>query len=330
MIVNSGSDRFQASAVFGLICVFAMGLSGPAAGQFEFKDNGAQLALFRKSVPVLVYNYGKSLANADSGDDGWVRSSSYIHPLFGLDGIPLTSNWPKDRLNERGVFWSWPRIRTVDSQFNLWRGEGLRQVFERWRLVQAGQTEAVIAFDNALTISGSDRAVAMETVEIRAAQASFRESIVDISVKLTNVQDTPIELLPQDDTDECIFAFRHDDSRKPFSFTNEKGPFDPDGLRTTSRWTDISARLPRRSQYSGVSIFQHPLNPGGEAARWVTRPDGLVGAQFQVKAPIVLAPGEYIKYRFRIYIHSGFGRDAKIQQAYDSYIRGLNLGANDD
>ena len=37
--------------------------------------------------------------------------SDYIHPLYGLDGQPLTADWNTDHPHHRGIYRAWPEVR---------------------------------------------------------------------------------------------------------------------------------------------------------------------------------------------------------------------------
>ena len=65
----------------------------------EHKSKGA-LRLFEGDAPVLAYNFGDQLAQGVAEDR---TRSSYVHPIYGLDGEVLTADFPKDHPHHRGL-----------------------------------------------------------------------------------------------------------------------------------------------------------------------------------------------------------------------------------
>ena len=119
-----------------LLFVAAARLS--AADSFHFTNvTDKSLALFEGDRPVFVYNHG--VIAPPPGVPADRARSSYIHPLYGLDGEMLTDDFPKDHYHHRGLFWAWPRVRIGDQHYDLWMLKGIEHRFERW-LARASST----------------------------------------------------------------------------------------------------------------------------------------------------------------------------------------------
>jgi hypothetical protein len=102
-------------------------------------DGKGELAILEKGTPVLRYHYATVPIPA-SADAGLTASqaeslrryghprSDYIHPLYGLDGVPLTEDWSKDHPHHRGIYWAWPEVGYNGELGDL---HALQRVFAR-------------------------------------------------------------------------------------------------------------------------------------------------------------------------------------------------------
>src|SRR5690606_8161122 len=103
----------------------------PSWAQFAIEEADGKLRVTQSDSPVLVYNFGPVQPPPGVDNDRYWRSS-YIHPLYGLDGNILTEDFPADHLHHRGVFWTWPETRVGDRKMDVWTIVGARQLFQRW------------------------------------------------------------------------------------------------------------------------------------------------------------------------------------------------------
>ena len=86
----------------------AIGSLATAEPGVRFADvNDKSLGLWEGDRPVLVYNHGVISRTNVPADRA---RSSYVHPLYGLEGEVLTDDFPVDHFHHRGLFWAWPRM----------------------------------------------------------------------------------------------------------------------------------------------------------------------------------------------------------------------------
>jgi len=84
--------------------------------------------------PVVQYNYAAVplpdgyLEKLTHGQIYAVARSDYIHPLFGLDGKPVTLDWAMDHAHHRGIYWAWPEVGYKGELADL---HALQDVFAR-------------------------------------------------------------------------------------------------------------------------------------------------------------------------------------------------------
>ncbi|MDR0610090.1 MAG: PmoA family protein [Planctomycetaceae bacterium] len=87
--------------------------------EFQVKTNSetGQWLILENGKPVLQYNY-KTLPLPDGyfesisqGNRKYaVPRSNYIHPLYDLDGEPITKDWSSDHPHHRGIYWAVPEV----------------------------------------------------------------------------------------------------------------------------------------------------------------------------------------------------------------------------
>jgi len=102
----------------------------PSKTRFRFEAiDDKSLGLWEGERPVFVYNHGAiSSAKAPNAQS----RSTYLHPLYGLDGEILTDDFPKDHDYHRGLYWAWPHIKIDDQEYDSWSLRGIRFEFQRW------------------------------------------------------------------------------------------------------------------------------------------------------------------------------------------------------
>src|SRR5215471_2761971 len=129
----------------GIAAACAIG-SEPAGGFHIKAVNDQSLGLWEDDKPVLVYNHGM-IAKPEA--PGARSRSSYVHPLYGLDGEILTDDFPKDHLYHRGLFWAWPHIKIGDKEYDLWSARAdLQDRFERWTNEEVSKVGAKLGVEN--------------------------------------------------------------------------------------------------------------------------------------------------------------------------------------
>jgi hypothetical protein len=95
---------------------------------FRFKEvSDGSLGLWDGEKPVLVYNHGMITVEKVPVKDARRTRSSYIHPLWGLQGEILTDDAPADHTHHRGIFWSWPHVGIDGREYDLWMYNNTRR-----------------------------------------------------------------------------------------------------------------------------------------------------------------------------------------------------------
>jgi hypothetical protein len=263
----------------------------------------------------------------------------YVWPLSTVSGVVVTRHFPmeefpgetKDHPHHRGMFFSHGDI----NGFNFWATEPgmsgskkgpkkaamrLKQVVEAKGGEKSGTVKAV--FDG---LDASGKPIMTETRTL-TFYADRRQRTIDYEIAID-----PLEKLTFRDTKEGTFGIRLAES-----MIEEKGGgrmVNAEGKETEknvwgkrSAWVDYSG--PVDGQTVGVAIFDNPANPR-HPTYWHSRGYGLHAANiFGVRdftgdktqdGSLTIEPGQPLRFRYRVIIHSGDARTANISELYKKY-----------
>jgi len=287
----------------------------------ESEPPDAALTVLDAGQKVLTYVYGDTLP---VGVDPRFTRSSYIHPLYSLDGRVLTENFPRDHFHHHGLFWAWPAVEVRGVKTSNWepREPSLRQRFVKWIKREATADGARLVIENTWKLGGTED-VAEETVTIFVHGATFYGRAIDIEIVLRPVGG-PITLrgAPEDNKGYSGLCFRGlavegRDIKifKGAAMTTDQGPLAADSTGMPFRWADISTGA------EGVAIFVSPDHPGYPIP-WLIRNSyagilnpcwpGLPGTTLAADVPVAL--------RYRVYIHRGDAAGGRVKEAFEAYL----------
>jgi hypothetical protein len=269
------------------------------------------LALFEGERPVFVYNHGIIHQAAVPADRA---RSTYVHPLYGLDGEVLTDDFPKDHYHHRGLFWAWPHVRIGERHYDLWMLNGIEQRFERWVGREASPNGAILGVENGWFVG--QRKVVQETVWLRATPSANDERVLDVELSWIPLNE-PITLEGAEDKSYGGLTLRFA-PRTHTVITTPLGQGEKDLSITRLPWADLSARFAGREQSSGAAIFVAPDHPD-YPPEWLTRHYGVLCLGWPGVKPKTFQSGEIIRCRYRVWIHRGAPDVKKIEAAYRAY-----------
>jgi hypothetical protein len=298
-------------ALLGLGIAFATHLN--AADSFRFTNvTDKSLALFEGQRPVLVYNHG--VIQAPKAVPADRARSSYIHPLYGLDGEVLTDDFPKDHFHHRGLFWSWPHVRIGGQHYDLWMLKGIEHRFVRWSAREAGINGATLAVENGWFVG--ERKVVREQVWVRALPSGSDERILDLEFFWVPI-DRSITLEGAEGKSYGGLTLRFA-PRANTVITTPLGQGDKDLTITRLPWADLSAHFGARKEASGAAIFVAPDHPDFPP-EWLTRHYGVLCLGWPGVKPRTFQAGETIHCRYRVWVHRGAPSAEKVSVAYRTY-----------
>jgi hypothetical protein len=283
-------------------------------------ESGAgQLHLSFEGQPVLSYCYGDQLA---PGVPEKFRRSSYIHPIYGLDGEVLTEDFPADHYHHRGLSLMWPVMKVGDMACDLWTLDKIRSVFRKWSYQGVSPGMAEVGIHNAWVMSDG-REVADEVLHLRVYAATDLGRVIDVRYVLT-ARGEPISLHGQTAQNKgyggLVFRVPHNSLRKDTVISTNAGLLAADSLREPFEWADLSARMPGGTGVSGIAVIPVPTHPNYPPG-WMLRHYGVLNPAWPGTTEFVMQPGEPLELGYRIYVHRGVaipGRIAKVREEWQA------------
>ena len=305
--------RLTRTFVFGIALVLCLALAASAAQMtlVENKEKG-WLTLKDGQVDVLTYRFGDQLKE---GIDSEQTRSCYIHPLFSLDGKPLTDDFPADHLHHHGLSWTWPVVITRDQETQTWHPANLRQYFLRWLKREVHNSGATLSVENVWKLDGKE-VVAKEAVSLLIHPADDLGRAIDLELMIEAVGGQ-LELRGTPDQNKGYggLTLRGALEFKDLPILTDQGEFMGEPNNVKLRWADLS------SKESGVAIFVSPDHPDFPPS-WVLRTSyaGLLNVSWPGLESFLFHPGKPITLRYRLYIHQGNMSPERIDQVYRRYL----------
>lgn len=295
----------------------AVALPGAQAG-FRFADvDDKSLGLWEDEHPVLVYNHGV-LADPKAPADR--ARSSYVHPLYGLEGEVLTDDFPKDHWHHRGLFWAWPHVKVGESETDLWMLTGIRHQFERWLCREASPAFARLGVQNSWRIG--DRQVVREEVWLRIFPATSAGRAVDVELTLTPLKE-PLTIQGAAGKSYGGLTLRFAPFKGESVITTPDGRTKDDLPIAHLPWADLSAQFTGAKAFSGAAIFIAPTHPD-YPPEWLTRHYGVLCVGWPGVAAQTFPPGKSIRCAYRVWIHRGVPESTALQAIYNGYARSIS------
>ncbi len=290
------------AAALALVTLTTAGLPGsPSEARFRFMEpNERSLQLVDGDRPVLVYNHGIITPKDHPADRA---RSTYIHPLYGLDGEVLTDDFPGDHPHHRGLFWAWPHVRVGTNHHDLWMLQGVRQQFGRW-LARKPDLEgaAVLGVENGWYVG--DRQVMSEQAWFRVHTVQGDTRAIDVELTWVPANED-ITLSGAEGKSYGGLTLRYA-PRTNTVITTPLGQSPQDLAMTRLPWADLSAQFQGSDRFSGAAILISPKHPDFPPT-WLTRHYGCLCVGWPGVQERTFRPGEPIRCAYRVLIHRGRG-----------------------
>lgn len=286
------------------------------ASAFRFGDvSERSLGLWERDQPILVYNHGVMSKEGVPADR---NRSTYVHPLYDLDGAVLTDDFPRDHYHHRGLFWAWPHVVIGGKDYDLWTLGGIRQKFDRWLAREVGPTTAVLGVENGWYVG--DRRAVRERVWLVAYPVVDGLRALDFTCVLEPI-DEPVTLDGAAGKSYGGLNIRFAPGTDRV-ITTPKGNEPKDLLMTRLAWGDLS-HTSAEGRPVGAALFvsgDHPDFP----PTWLTRHYGVLCVGWPGVTPTKLEPGRPVTLRYRIVIHRGNADSAMLEPLDQAYREEAN------
>lgn len=226
-----------------------------------YDEASGRATITEAGKPVLGYPYKNDpvpaeFSGAATPDKHAVARSDYLHPLCGLDGTPLTSDWNKDHPHHRGIYWAWPEVVYQGKTGDL---HALQRVWARPTehiKIRNGDDWAEIEAENRW-VWQNGIAIVRETAVIRAWQTAAHGRWIDLTLRFEALEDGVT--LARRRTKEYgglnIRMARVDDLQLLHHA-------DPEGTSPRAAWQLAAGRWPGAGGPSSFTVFEKSTNPG--------------------------------------------------------------------
>ncbi len=263
--------------------------------RIEFKINGN---LFTNYVfsPYEKYPFFFPVNGPSNASVTSMRNANYPHHsslFFGCDRVNGGNYW------QEGV----ERGQIVSLRVNILETGGEKAVIENECIWKREQADAPIKDKRRITVSAP----------------SAEKFQIDFDVTMEMLMDVTIEK-----TNHSLFSARIDPDLAVINGgtmidsegnSGEKGTFGK-----SAGWIDCYGRRMNKSE--GIAILQHPSNYWYPSP-WFTRDYGFFSPTPMYWPPntknITLKKGESVKLRYRVIVHSGDHKEAKIADEFEKY-----------
>lgn len=248
-----------------------------------------------------------------------IPRSDYIHPLYGLNGEMLTSDWPDGgHPHHRGIFWSWPEVEYKGRRGDIY---ALQKIFARPTgniKYQNGAQYAQVDAENMWLWEDRDPIV-REYVSIRVYRSSADRRVIDLTLTFQALEDSITIATRFTNTYGGLnVRMQTPAEQKILRFT------DTAGIAPVRAWADFSGTFEGNEKASGMTILQHRSNPEYPGA-WVEYPN-LSWVQPTFPTPGTryhLSREKPLTLRYRLIVHNG-GKpdDNTLKKEWDTYNSG--------
>jgi hypothetical protein len=231
-------------------------------GRVTITDGGKTVLVYHyKNVPVPAEFSGAKKHNKYA-----VPRSNYIHPMCGLDGVPLTSDWNEDHPHHRGIYWAWPEVFYYNEIGDL---HALQRVWAR----PTGKIETRSG-DGWVEIEAENRwmwedktPIVHETAVIRTWRAGEHGRWIDLALRFEALEDG-VTLARRGTTQYGGMNIRMAKIEQMQLLHH----VDPEGSSPRAAWQLAVGRWPGAGGPSSLAIFEKSTNPG-YPADYVQYPD---------------------------------------------------------
>lgn len=296
----------------------------------------AQVKITPGQDRIAIEIDGKPFGDLIYSADAW---KPYLYPLRSASGKQVVRHYPMEK--------DYPgEPRDHNHHRGLWFAHGDVNGFDFWSsdvLNRANPKFGKIVFNKLVSAKGGRKSGALQvlfdwkdpegnTLIAETRTMTFHSDpvlrIVDVDIKLD--PKLPVKF---GDTKEGTFGLRLaaplQEQRGSGRMVNAEGAStEKEVWGTASAWVDYAGTL--EDEKLGIAILDHPKNPG-HPVRWHSRAYGLFAANPFGLAEFVrdktkdgsvsAAPGQPLRYRYRVIIHPGDAESARIGELYKQWSK---------
>jgi hypothetical protein len=288
------------------------------------QSSAAEITVEKSPAGAVVKIDGQLFTEYITDSEG----TPILWPLIGPTGQPMTRSYPMaekegekhDHPHHRSVWFTHGNVNGLDF-WSLGKGTIKHREFVK---LQSGPQGVIVTRNDWLAPDGTRQCEDERTLTF-GTDGDSRWIDYDVTVK---ADDIPVTF---GDTKEGTFGMRvaatiKVDAKQGGQIVNSEGQTDKDAWAKQAAWVDYHG--PIDGQTVGIAIFNHPSSYRFPTY-WHVRTYGLFAANpfglqsflgsKDVNGAATFQPGESFTVRYRVLLHKGDEKQAKVAEAYAKY-----------
>jgi len=290
------------------------------ASSFIFEESEQNITLYEDNKPVFIYQRNpKSI-------DGKCFYNNYFHPVFSLNGVPLTEEFPSDHPYHRGVFWAWHQIFiNKKSVGDGWIMKNIEQDVVKVQTDtndQSAHLQLKVLWKSLLYEDKKPFIEENTTVIVHKLQDSIRR--IDFEINLRALV-SGVEIGGSDDEKGYGGLSARLKLPPDLTFTSENKPVVPEIIQIkTGPWMDFSATFGIKEKKMGITIFCHPQTPNYPAP-WIIRSmTSMQNIVFPGRDRVEIPMDKQITLYYRLVVHNGDANTIDFNMLQTEYEASMN------
>lgn len=272
-------------------------------GGLLFTENGDSVLFYQKEPKNL---------------NGKYERCNYIHPLWGIDGMVLTEDFPADHLHHRGIFWAWHQIR-IDGQ-RIGDGWELKDFEQEVTDVEYISTKGGVAvlktevdWKSELWKKQGEKVPYLRektTIFIHPKTDNYRK--IDFEISLLALEENLSIGGSEDVKGYSGFSVRMI-LPKDVKFIGSKGEIEPQNEAVQSAgYVNISGSVGKNNSEGGIVMVDNAQNPGYPQP-WILRArNSMQNAAYPGNTTIPVSTTKPLVLKYSLLVYSGSLNDKKI------------------
>ena len=311
--------------------LFGLGLAAaepPLTSPFTIQEKDGAIFIHERENLVLRY-----VRDPISSDDGLHSRGHYVHPLYSLNGTPMTEDMPADHPHHRGIFWAWSQLWLDEKLIGQpWEQKGLiwkvREVNQAINRDSASITCDVV-WNSPLVNGGKNLVSEKATITVHRAASTYRR--IDFRISLLALENG-VRIGGSKNTKGYGGFSARIPMPDDMKIMGPDGPVEPNTSAPSEKspWVDFSGSFDKSGR-SGMTILCDTKNPGFPHGWTLRRKASCQNPVFPGEEPHALSMTKPLVLNYSLVLHSAeFGMTDldQINDRYQSDMHALRSPAN--
>ena len=254
--------------------------------------------------------------------NGKFQRASYIHPLYSLDGNPMTEDFPRDHPHHHGIYSAWHQVIVGDTVVgDGWTGKNVSLDVIDTKVKKVGKrlvVQSEVLWKSSLGGKETEPIV-REVLAITVHETQDTLRIIDYDFVLTALKEQVKVGGSHDEKGYGGFSLRFM-LPENIRFLAQEGEVQAQVVAVNAGpWMNFTGSFDGPAAgASGVVVLSHPSNPG-HPQPWILRKEkSMQNAAFPGREPVSLSE-DGLAFRYRMVVYEGELASSVIQKMYRAY-----------